>query len=340
MSNNNNSSRELSNNTLARLLSKTPEQLKLYCKLLDNEKRQDFYEKVLKEMRKNPEVNQLKKLDEIAAVIEEAIEEGRKNVYQDKRLYAMARHLYGKLNPPDTLHSAAEKGDFYLTVYILSKGADLNAQDECSWTPLHYAVYSGNIDVVRFLIDQGANYNITDNEGTPKKRAMAPINEYGSTLFDEAIVGGGLDTIDLMSRKDVTYDCNNLLEIAILNGHLDVVEHLVEEKGVDVNFVGENGWTPLLYAVERDYIEIVKYLIEMGAHVNTTDEDGTTALHIAAEDCNFDMVKCLVEKGVNINVRDKNGNTPLRLAVQDSEYQDKRYKEDVKEYLLSRGAHI
>ncbi|MFP3032005.1 MAG: hypothetical protein ACEY3M_13065 [Wolbachia sp.] len=66
------------NNILARLLSKTPEQLKLYCKLLDNEKRQDLYQKMLKEMRKNLEVNQLKKLNKIAVVIEEAIEEGRK----------------------------------------------------------------------------------------------------------------------------------------------------------------------------------------------------------------------------------------------------------------------
>ncbi|WP_264706293.1 MULTISPECIES: hypothetical protein [unclassified Wolbachia] len=37
---------------LARLLLRTPEQLKLYCKLLDNEKRQDLYQKVLKEMRR------------------------------------------------------------------------------------------------------------------------------------------------------------------------------------------------------------------------------------------------------------------------------------------------
>ncbi|WP_353288947.1 ankyrin repeat domain-containing protein [Wolbachia endosymbiont (group A) of Pogonocherus hispidulus] len=61
---------------------------------------------------------------------------------------------------------------------------------------------------------------------------------------------------------------------------------------------------------------------------------------IAAEHCNFDMVKCLVINGANVNIRDKNGNTPLHLATQDSEYQDKRYKEDVKEYLISRGAHI
>ncbi|MGL5028760.1 MAG: ankyrin repeat domain-containing protein [Wolbachia pipientis] len=249
---------------------------------------------------------------------------------------------------------AAKKGNLYLTAYILIEGADLNAQDECSWTPLYYAVYSGNIDVVRFLIDQGADYNITDNEGTPVYYAfqyghvrivkyfveeksidpMAPINEYGSTLFGEAIVGGDLDTIKyLMSRKDVTYDCNDLLEIAILNGHLDVVEYLVEEKGVDVNFVGENGWTPLLDAVERDNVEVVEYLIEKGAYVNAITEDGTTGLHIAAEHCNFDMVKCLVINGANINVRDKNNNTPLHLATQDSEYQDKRYKEDVKEGL-------
>ncbi|WP_434732142.1 hypothetical protein [Wolbachia endosymbiont of Zygogramma bicolorata] len=80
-SSNNNKREKLesgSNNIIARLLLRTPEQLKLYCKLLDNEKKQDLYQKVLKEMRKNPEVSQLKKLNEIAAVIEEAIEEGRK----------------------------------------------------------------------------------------------------------------------------------------------------------------------------------------------------------------------------------------------------------------------
>ncbi|WP_375603618.1 ankyrin repeat domain-containing protein [Wolbachia endosymbiont of Anurida maritima] len=195
------------------------------------------------------------------------------------------------------LHLAVEEGNLEAVKHLIEKGADLNAPDKHGWTPLYYAVYSGNIDVVRFLIDQGADYNITDNEGTPVYYAfqyghvrivkyfveeksidpMAPINEYGSTLFGQAVVGGDLDTIKyLMSRKDVTYDGNDLLEIAILNGHLDVVKYLVEEKGVDVNFVEKNGWTPLLDAVERDNVEVVEYLIEKGAYVNATTEDGTT----------------------------------------------------------------
>ncbi|WP_375603619.1 hypothetical protein NOX90_03780 [Wolbachia endosymbiont of Anurida maritima] len=81
MSNSSNKREKLepgSSNIIERLLLRSPEQLKLYCKLLDNEKRQDLYQKVLKEMRKNLEVNQLKKLNKIAVVIEEAIEEGRK----------------------------------------------------------------------------------------------------------------------------------------------------------------------------------------------------------------------------------------------------------------------
>jgi len=74
-SSNNNKRKKLEpRNILTRLLLRTPEQLKLYCELLDNEKKQDLYQKALKEMRRNQEINQLKKLNEIAVIIEEAIE--------------------------------------------------------------------------------------------------------------------------------------------------------------------------------------------------------------------------------------------------------------------------
>ncbi|MGL9762826.1 MAG: ankyrin repeat domain-containing protein [Wolbachia sp.] len=119
----------------------------------------------------------------------------------------------------------------------------------------------------------------------------------------------------MVTLKGSTYDGNNLLEIAILCGHLDVVEYWVWKKEVDVNCAEENGWTPLLHAVERDEIEIVWCLIEAGANVNAITEDGTTALHIAAEGCNLEMVECLVENGANINAKDKEGKTPLNLVT-------------------------
>lgn len=60
-SSNNNKREKLepgSSNIIERLLLRTPKQLKLYCKLLDNEKRQDLYQKVLKEMRRSESVEE------------------------------------------------------------------------------------------------------------------------------------------------------------------------------------------------------------------------------------------------------------------------------------------
>ncbi|WP_341816501.1 ankyrin repeat domain-containing protein [Wolbachia endosymbiont (group A) of Agelastica alni] len=259
-------------------------------------------------------------------------------------------------NTVDNLHSAVKIGDLSLITRLIHEGADLNARDEYGQTPLHSAVHSRNVDVVRCL---GANYDINEWDGPVscafqhgyvelvryfiEEVGIDPMtaNERGCTLIGQAVMGGDLYTIEyLLNRKGAVYDGSNLLGIAIACDHLHVVKYLVWEKEVDINFAEENGWAPLLYAVERDELEIVGCLIEGGADVNATTEYGTTALHVAAEDCNLDMVKCLVINGANVNVRDKNDNTPLYLATQDREYQDKDIKEDVKEYLISRGAHI
>lgn len=154
----------------------------------------------------------------------------------------------------------------------------LNAQDENGWTPLHHAVHSGDIDLVKSLIDRGANLSITNYcaKDTPVSHAFQygpvelvkyfveklgidpmTIKEYDFTLLSQAVVGGNMDTIEyLLNRKGSTYNGNNLLEVAIFCSYLNIVKYLVGEKGVDVNFAEENGWTPLLHAVGRDELDI------------------------------------------------------------------------------------
>ncbi|MGL9731638.1 MAG: ankyrin repeat domain-containing protein [Wolbachia sp.] len=143
-----------------------------------------------------------------------------------------------------SLHSAVEIGDLSMITRLLSEGADLNAIDQHGWTPLHYAVHSGDVDLVRFLRYQGADYDINDCEGPVSDTFRCgstelvqyfideegvdhmTADERGLTLFGQAVVGGNLGTIEyLVTRKGSTYDGNNLLEIAILCGHLDVVEY-------------------------------------------------------------------------------------------------------------------
>lgn len=45
---------------------------------------------------------------------------------------------------------------------LLEVGADINAVDIDGWTPLMFAVRDGTIDIVRLLIQSGANTDITD----------------------------------------------------------------------------------------------------------------------------------------------------------------------------------
>ncbi len=58
------------------------------------------------------------------------------------------------------LHYAAQKGYLDIVKLLLERGADINAKDIDGKIPLHYAVlYHGTADFIIFLIEKGANFN-------------------------------------------------------------------------------------------------------------------------------------------------------------------------------------
>jgi len=50
------------------------------------------------------------------------------------------------------LHMAAKKGSTEALVLLLQNGSNIYAQDERSWTALHYAAYNGHAAIVNFLL--------------------------------------------------------------------------------------------------------------------------------------------------------------------------------------------
>lgn len=60
------------------------------------------------------------------------------------------------------LHWAAYYGNAEMVMYLLNQGADKNAQDDCGCTPLHRACMKGHIEVVRQLCFHRANLLIKD----------------------------------------------------------------------------------------------------------------------------------------------------------------------------------
>lgn len=132
---------------------------------------------------------------------------------------------------------------------------------------------------------------------------------------------------------------------AFRNGHILIAETMVKYgRNIDVNYIDELGYTPLIYAVNpeltvsnviefnKDYIDeygnkindivyklynkIAENLLNHGANPNIgRDEYGDTVLHNAVTYGETDIVELLLEKGANPFIKDSNGETAYDIAM-------------------------
>ena len=190
------------------------------------------------------------------------------------------------------LHIACKKNNVDLVKYLVDNGADINRLECLNFrTPLCIACENNNVDLVKYLVEHGADINKADGLGTP-------------------------------------------LSIACSRGNLAIVEYLVEH-GADINKAAEFE-TPLSEACSRGNLAIVEYLVEHGANVDQKDNLGQAPLHIACENSNKDLVEYLVEHGANVRQKacwDSTpwDRTPLYIAR-------KKGNKDIVEYLVEHGA--
>ncbi|MDG7057199.1 MAG: ankyrin repeat domain-containing protein [Wolbachia endosymbiont of Penenirmus auritus] len=110
---------------------------------------------------------------------------------------------------------------------------------------------------------------------------------------------------------------NTLLHVATGNGNVDVVNTLLEIKGIDVNAKNSYGYTPLHFAVKVGYTEVVNALLETKKiKVNVQDViRGDTPLHLAAGKGYEGIVKALLAKEASVDIKNDNGMTPLDLTT-------------------------
>ena len=118
------------------------------------------------------------------------------------------------------------------------------------------------------------------------------------------------------------------LFLAIKGKDIELVKQSVNDNTV-------NALTPLMIVAAksgRKNIEIAKYLIDHDADVSYVSKDGKTALIMACESEHYEMVKLLIEYGnADVNKPMTENSSAAYLATED---------EDIKEYLISKGAKV
>lgn len=90
---------------------------------------------------------------------------------------------------------------------------------------------------------------------------------------------------------------------AIEKGDLDLVKKLVHE-GTSINVKLFNGMQPIHEATADGQVDIAKYLLESGADVNSKMANDITPMFIAIETQNVDIAKLLISKGAQYSGRD------------------------------------
>ncbi|RYP08536.1 hypothetical protein DL764_001867 [Monosporascus ibericus] len=199
---------------------------------------------------------------------------------------------------------------------LLSKGANVNAQDNDSQAPLYEACLSENVEAARILLEAGADVN--DGEIV-----------FGRTALHEAIENQNLPLVNLLLEfnADVTLKDKQLRDAASLaayKGNADISKAVLDKLNVqtgDYHTLADpdiHGHTPLQKSAARGIKEIAELLLKAGDGsklVAQCSRRGKTALHSAAVRGHLDVVKLLVEHGADILARDCNGNFPMQLAV-------------------------
>jgi ankyrin repeat protein len=93
-------------------------------------------------------------------------------VHPDHRTFMKKENAEGGWS---ALHLASHYGRLEVVVFLLENGADIDAkaQNSIGNTPLMSAVAGGRIEIVRFLLDEGADLTLTDKENfTPLQLAQ------------------------------------------------------------------------------------------------------------------------------------------------------------------------
>ena len=140
------------------------------------------------------------------------------------------------------------------------------------------AVRDNHPDVVKLLIDRGAQVNVQTRTGpTPNWILPNSVPGFGHGI---GIVRGGLP--DRGSRFLIPGALTPLL-YAARDGRIESAKILLAA-GADIEHADANGITPLLMAITNDHVEMARYLIDQGANVKVVDWYGRTPLWAADRD--------------------------------------------------------
>ena len=173
--------------------------------------------------------------------------------------------------------------------------------DEFNDTALMKAAGQGHIEVVRFLVEQGADLKIRNQQG---QNALMFAAAGGHLAVVVLLIDSRANARTLLGFYSYGYDPDTYsyeygpdtpLMWAAYGGHLEVVQVLLDDGA-------PSGSAAMAWAAYGGHLEVVQVLLENGAQISPR-ESGITALMFAAYGGQLEVVRFLLGNGADIHVQ-------------------------------------
>lgn len=195
--------------------------------------------------------------------------------------------------------AAARTGSVPSVTALLARGANVNAKEKRrDQTALMWAVAHGHAEVVRALIEHGADLHARSRVMRVRINTGGPFNNDGRTVNPGVLEAeqGGFTALLFAAR------------------HGDVVSAtILLDAGADVNDAAADGTSALVVAAHSNQAPVARLLLDRGADPNAAGA-GYTALHAAVLRDNLPLARALVGQGADPNVPLTKGTQGTRFS--------------------------
>lgn len=215
---------------------------------------------------------------------------------------------------------------------------------------LMWAARTGNLELIKHLIDMGSDTRLTDSHGYNALTFAAVAGVENTAVYDLLLSSGiavtstnrsGANALHLLvgniksealiryfEEKGLSLEAqdrngNGLFHYAAQRGNIAMMGWLIAE-GLPYLTLNKNGENAMIMASKSgrrgsNGLEVFQYLDNKGVDADIVSWKGTTPLHgIAAGAKDEAIFDFFVEKGVNVNQVDEDGNTAFMLAAQNN----------------------
>ena len=222
-------------------------------------------------------------------------------------LKAFISESYPDLNdtcgPTTPLNMAVRSGNLDIFSYLIEQGCDVNLCDENGETPLIFACVKGNIDISKLLIEKGCDVNKQSKSGL--------------SAFHLACKSGNTELINLLIEQGADmHAVNNDGKNAYYFASKIETMTLLHNNNVSLNVVDKDGFSPVLFSAKNGHYPKFSFILE---HIkdydpNEATKNSETAILFCAESQLYQqelIVADLIKLGADVNKKDKNGMSPL-----------------------------